>query len=35
MSGLVNLDSLPGVTLDGTKVFAPKVRVRYTTKCST
>jgi hypothetical protein len=27
----VNLDSLPGVTLDGTKVFAPEVRVRYTT----
>jgi hypothetical protein len=27
----VALDSLPGVTLEGTKVFAPHVRVRYST----
>ena len=27
----VNLDSLPGVTLEGTRVFPGRVRVRYTT----
>ena len=27
----VALDSLPGVTLEGTRVFAPHVRVRYST----
>jgi hypothetical protein len=27
----VNLDSLPGVTFEGTRVFPPRVRVRYTT----
>jgi hypothetical protein len=27
----VNLDSLPGVTFEGTRIFAPQVRVRYTT----
>jgi hypothetical protein len=27
----VNLDSLPGVTLEGTRVFPDRVRVRYTT----
>ena len=27
----VNLDGLPGVTLAGTKVFAPGVKVGYTT----
>ena len=27
----VNLDSLPGVTFDGTQVFPARVRVRYTT----
>jgi hypothetical protein len=27
----VNLDSLPGVTLDGTRVLLPRVRVKYTT----
>jgi hypothetical protein len=27
----VNLECLPGVTLGGTKVFPPHVRVRYAT----
>ena len=27
----VHLDGLPGVTLDGTAVFPPHVRVMYTT----
>jgi hypothetical protein len=27
----VNLDSLPGVTLEGTRVFPVQVRVRYST----
>ena len=27
----VALDSLPGVTLEGTKAFSPRVRVRYST----
>jgi hypothetical protein len=27
----VHLDSLPGVTLEGTKVFRPRVRVSYST----
>lgn len=27
----VNLDSLPGVTLEGTRVFPARVRVKYTT----
>jgi hypothetical protein len=27
----VHLDSLPGVTLEGTRVFPPRVRVKYTT----
>jgi hypothetical protein len=28
---IINLDSLPGVTLDGTRIFPTRVRVRYTT----
>jgi hypothetical protein len=27
----VHLDSLPGVTLEGTKVFGPRVRISYST----
>ena len=27
----VHLDSLPGVTLEGTKVFEPRVRISYST----
>lgn len=27
----VHLDGLPGVTLDGTRVYPPRVRVKYST----
>jgi hypothetical protein len=30
-AGLAHLDSLPGVTLEGTRVFPAQVRAKYTT----